>query len=218
MGGRSTAALDGFPLHIIMSGSFDEMMRRTRGNLEVLHKRLLALGYRFSNPESALLEPDAEVEASIAFLEENIGKVPLALSSFYRVVGCVDFTGGHPEWEGCEYPDPIVVDPVAYSVSEAQEFLELESPNDYTISNSGIFRIPIAPDYYHKEDVSGGLWYGIEVPNENEDPELLEEWHHTTFVGYLRLCFEWGGFPGLGRDETRHSWPLATLKEGLDAI
>jgi hypothetical protein len=201
-----------------MSNPFDEMMEKVRCNLEVLHASLASLGYRFSKPESALLSPGPEVEAQLRFLEENIGRVPLALAAFYRVVGCVDFTGGHPEWEGCEYPDPIVVDPVEYAVSEAKEFLELESPEGYWDSDSGIFRVPIAPDYYHKEDVSGGMWYGVEIPNGKDDPDLLEEWHHTTFVGYLRLCFEWGGFPGLERAEAKHTWPLAKLKEGLAPI
>lgn len=184
----------------------------------MLHARLVSLGYGFSNPESALLSPSPEDEGRIKFLEENIGPVPLALASFYRVVGSVDFTGGRPGWEGCEYPDPIVVAPVAHAISEAKEFLELESPDEYWASESGTFRIPIAPDYYHKEDVSGGMWYGVEVPNERDDPALLEEWHHTTFVEYLRLCFGWGGFPGLERAGANHTWPLAKLKEGLAAV
>jgi hypothetical protein len=201
-----------------MRNLFDETMWKARRNLEVLHGRLQALGYRFSHPDSALRAPDPEVESNIRFLEENIGRVPLALSTFYRLVGGVDFTGRHPAWKGCEYPDPVVVDPVAYAISEAKEFLGLETPEDYWGSESGIFRIPIAPDYYHKEDVSGGMWYGVEVPNEEDDPALLEERHQTTFVGYLRLCFEWGGFPGLERAEANHTWPLAKLKEGLTAI
>lgn len=201
-----------------MSSPFDEMMVKVRGNLETLHARLVSFDYRFSNPESALLLPNAEVEGHIKFLEENIGTLPLALASFYRVVGSVDFTGGQPDWEGCDYPDPIVVGPVAHAIYEAKEFLELESPDEYWASESVIFRIPIAPDYYHKEDVSGGMWYGVEVPNEKDDPALLEEWHRTTFVGYLRLCFEWGGFPGLERTEANQTWPLAKLKERLAAI
>jgi hypothetical protein len=201
-----------------MSDAFDEVMEKVRSNLAGLHVRLVSLGYRFSNPDAALLPPNSETEGRVKFLEENIGPLPPALASFYRVVGSVDFTGGHPDWGGCEYPDPIVVEPVAHAVSEAEEYLELVSPDEYWGSDSGIFRVPIGPDYYHKEDVSGGMCYGVEVPNEEDDPALLEEWHQTTFVGYLRLCFEWGGFPGLERAGANHTWPLAKLKEGLAAI
>ena len=124
----------------------------------------------------------------------------------------------HPQWRGCEYPDPIVVEPVENATLEAKEYLKLESPAEYWASENGKFRIPIAPDYYHKENVSGGMWYGVEVPNEKDDPELLEEWHHTTFVRYLRLCFEWGGFPGVARATGIHTWPIEKLSAGLVAI
>lgn len=201
-----------------MSNPFDVVMEKVRRNLVVLHARLVSLGYRFANPARALRPLNAEGEDHIKFLEEKIGRVPLALASFYRVVGRVDFTGGHPQWEGCEYPDPIVVESVEYAVTEAQAFLTLASPDEYWEAHNGIFRIPIAPDYYHKENVSGGICYGIEVPNEKDDPDLLEEWHHTTFVGYLGHCFEWGGFPGLARAQGKHTWPVGKLKEELTAI
>ena len=90
----------------------------------------------------------------------------------------MDFTGEHPEWRGCQYPDSIIVYPLVGAISEAREFLELESPEEYWGSYKGIFRIPIAPDYYHKEHVSGGMWYGVEIPNKEDDPPLLEVWHH----------------------------------------
>jgi hypothetical protein len=201
-----------------MSNQYDEIMEKVRCNLETLQASLISLGYRFSKPESALLVPAPEVEGHIKFLEEKIGKVPAALSAFYRIVGSVDFTGEHPEWRGCEYPDPIVVEPLAYAVSEAKEFLELESLEEYWGSASGIFRVPVAPDDYHKQNVSGGMWYGVEIPNEEDDPPLLEERHHTSFVEYLRLCFEWGGFPGLEGAEAVHTWPLTKLTIGVIAI
>src|SRR5262245_8131875 len=142
-----------------MSTTFDKIMRRTLGNLEVLHDRLLSMGYRFSHPESVLLSPSPAVEGEIRFLEAHIGEVPLALTTFYRVVGSVDFTGAHPEWEGCEYPDPIVVYPVSDAVSEAKEYLELKAPEEeYWAYESGILRILIADDYYCKENVCGGWW------------------------------------------------------------
>ena len=53
------------------------------------------------------------------------------------------------------------------------------------------------------------------LPNAAADAPLEGEWHHTTFVDYLRTCFQWGGFPGL---ETKKRPPLsvlAYLTEGL---
>jgi hypothetical protein len=58
--------------------------------------------------------------------------------------------------------------------------------------------MPIAPDNYHKNNVSGGPPYSIIVPNKAIDAKLENEWHTTTFVNYLRICFRHGGFPGRG--------------------
>ena len=40
------------------------------------------------------------------------------------------------------------------------------------------------------------------IPDARADGELLHERHGLFFVDYLRLCFEYGGFPGYeGRAE-----------------
>ena len=55
--------------------------------------------------------------------------------------------------------------------------------------------VPVAPDAYHKQNVSGGMWYNLSVPAVTDDPPLNDERHRTTFVGYLELALRWGGFP-----------------------
>jgi hypothetical protein len=59
------------------------------------------------------------------------------------------------------------------------------------------FALEIAPDADFKFDTGGLDAYEIAVPNRGVDGILLNEWHHTTFVDYLRTCFQWAGFPGL---------------------
>jgi hypothetical protein len=69
-----------------------------------------------------------------------------------------------------------------------------------------------APDIYHKSNISGGLSYGIHLPARGADAGFENDGHETTFVDYLRLCFQWGGFPGLeqyGEEE----WRIARLEE-----
>jgi hypothetical protein len=58
------------------------------------------------------------------------------------------------------------------------------------------YRIPIAPDDLTKDDTSGGSPYEIRLPCLDADAPLENERHDLPFVSYLRLCFEWGGFPG----------------------
>lgn len=79
------------------------------------------------------------------------------------------------------------------SVEEKRE--ELEDDDDY------VPRVvySLAPDYLQKQHISGGSPYEIELPPLNVfdalDPDVLNEAQWTTLVGYLRACFEWGGFP-----------------------
>jgi hypothetical protein len=76
------------------------------------------------------------------------------------------------------------------------------------------FAIEIAPDADFKFDTGGLDAYEMTVPNRAADGLLLNEWHNTTFVGYLRTCFRWAGLPGL---EMCRNPPeeLASLTEGL---
>jgi hypothetical protein len=85
--------------------------------------------------------------------------------------------------------------------------VELESPIVRT-------RRPIAPDEYHKDNVSGGAPDEIHLPNSAMDAELENEWHETSFVEYLRVCFKWGGFPGFERVKTALYDPLRRGREG----
>lgn len=57
----------------------------------------------------------------------------------------------------------------------------------------------------------------MEYPCPLADGRLLNEWHQTTFVRYLRHAFRWGGLPGLerSRGSEREKVPLAGLIEGL---
>ena len=179
--------------------------------LEMLHKRLREAGYQFANPELALPGPGPEVPGAIALIESMVGPVAFALQLFYKRIGSIDFSGSHPDWRGCEYPDPIVVFAADAVAKELDNYLD--DPAAY-VDALGSFRLPIAPDYFHKEDVSGGMWYGIAVPGQEPDPPLLEEWHLTSLLGYLEIAIRFGGFPGLEQCRN-HNWPIAELTREL---
>jgi hypothetical protein len=184
------------------------------GEIAKIAHRLPALGYQFKRPSAAFPGPEPGTEDAIARIEREIGTLPLALKTFWRIVGSVDFTAHYRTWRpveypwaGGEYPDPIVVYPPSVAISELNEFL---GDREERIRCNFPYLVPVAPDDVQKDNVSGGMWYNLRVPAVADDPPLNDEWHKTTFVNYLELAVRWGGFPGLERCR-QHSWPLREL-------
>jgi hypothetical protein len=187
-------------------------MLRVRKNVQLLVQRLDEMGYQLHNRGNALQSPAPDLASKIARLESQVGALPLSVYAFYEVVGGVDLMGTHPAWKGCDYPDPLVVFPVEAAIEELQVWEQ--SPTAYEQS-FGSFRVPVSADRYHKENVSGGMWYGIALPNCAADAVLLEEGHERTFVEYLRASFQWGGFLGLTQASSTAGWPIEELRRGL---
>lgn len=172
--------------------------------LHSLVPRLQALGYEFERPNEVLPGVEPGASEAISRIEEVVGPVPAALKAFWLEVGSVDFSGRHPNWNGCEYPDPLVVFPPSYALYELDEYLADKEARD---AEGLPFAIPLAPDYFHKANVSGGLPYEVAVPAMEDDPPLNNERHRISFLAYLELSLGWGGFPGL-QSCTGHSWPV----------
>lgn len=112
----------------------------------------------------------------------------------------------------------VTADPLVVEALDALTFDEYETwqeDHDGMAGDDADFRISIAPDIFHKSNISGAGGYDIVLPNPAADAPLLEEDHHTTFVNYLRLSFQWGGFPGLADEAKRDQDILDRLKADL---
>jgi len=188
----------------------DERIISVGKSLDRLVRRLDDLGYEFYERAEAFSGPAPDTEAAIGRIEREIGELPVAIKLFWRLVGSVNFIGDHPEWDGGEYPDPIVVFPPVYALSELDEFL---SDRERRLAHNFPYLVPIAPDPLHKQNVSGGMWYNLSVPAVADDPPLNDESHRMSFVSYLELAVRWGGFPGL-EQYPDHSYPLDALRGG----
>jgi hypothetical protein len=57
--------------------------------------------------------------------------------------------------------------------------------------------------------------YSIRGATGSVDAKMDGVWYDTTFVGYIRKNFEWGGFPGWERYADRPEKELQFLSEGL---
>lgn len=183
----------------------DDLGRR----IEALVSRLRDLGYHFDRPDEVFPGPDREAPEAIKQIEQAAGPLPLALKLFWLRVGSVDLSGHHPEWQEPGYLDQLVIFPSTYALYELDEYLDDKEDRD---ENNEPYTVPVAPDYFHKANVSGGLPYSIAVPAVADDPPLLNTPSPETFLEHISNALRFGGFPGL-EDCPGHSWPLATLRQ-----
>ena len=188
-------------------------MERVATNIERLIARLASHGYEFGfylgQPHSfqstaALVRPDANVRRDLEDLERSAGPLPLSLRGFWDVVGSVSLIGRTPNgWP--EYSDALHVDSPSVGLAEFHEwYADIEMRE--RAAHEGLL-CSIAPDVYHRDNVSGGAPYAIELPNPGADALVFGEWHHVRFVPYLRIAIlDWGGFPGLSHACPPDQW------------
>lgn len=179
-----------------------ETMQRALRNVEALTSLLPSIGWRFRFPMSGPpsdhcvhARPRSDVQEKIRALETLCGPLPASLRAWWEVVGTVCFMReGLRDMEE-PLPDPLVVAPIESVIAEFHEWAA--DPARRRLEPR--FRAPLAPDELHKEDISGGAPYELELPSSAADGVLLNEWHNATFVSYLRDAFRWGGVPGWSR-------------------
>ena len=171
-----------------------ETLRRARRNVERLVDQLPRFGFEFE--ATPLVDPPSDAATQLDALEAEVGLLPLSLRHWFEEVGHVNLNGAHPDW-AFEYPDPLVVDAPSEYIRSEYEAWSADRGTEW--DRGAAFEVPIAPDYLHKANVSGGIPYGLAIPNPGVDGLLLWESHQTTFVNYLRIAFCMGGMPGWQR-------------------
>lgn len=197
----------------------EETMRRARQNIETIIAELNAIGYQFGvypdgtlpyggEPfEGPLVDPAPDVEEQIVLIERLVGTVPISVKAFWKIVGGVNLVGAFPAGEDANF-DPLWVAPG--TLEYVQEVM-----TKYEDDESEPFFVALAPDHFHKDNTSGGPPYGIFVPNPAADAPWEDEWHETTFVNYLRICFQWGGFPMPYKTGKPEHPQILSLSKGL---
>lgn len=190
----------------------NNIMQTYKQKFEKLANNIKNLGYEFE--ERPISGPAQDTIGLIEEIEKETGLIPQRLKDFYLTIGGLNFSGKHPCWNFVKYPDPIIIYPINDDVYyEFKEFLddkELYLDNQY-----GKFLIPISPDYYHKENVSGGMWYNIPIPNNSENPVIKDERHKLPFTNYLDHALDNGGFCALDGKGHEYGYPMDKILEGL---
>jgi hypothetical protein len=105
-------------------------------------------------------------------------------------------------WEGA---DPVQIAPISDLLMELSDF---EDDNDFR-------ELGVSADYLHKDNISGGPMYSIEITKRPQiDSLFLNEEHNTTFIKYLRLTMENCGFSRAGEISDRDDFNAFSRKVG----
>jgi hypothetical protein len=208
-----------------------EIMRRVRYNVELLLARLRDRGYHFGegffedmSPEESLAvendvpvfrPPDPETPKKVRLLEQLAGTLPLLLKCWYEEVGSVNLVGLFQTNTGKAFDlnygrilDPLFVYSLEMAIKMVTHYLD---KNVWSRDPS----LALSPDNDFKYGFGGSGAYSIRLPCKAFDAPLLLVRHQTTFINYLRLCFRWGGFPGLEVDNRLPPNDLAYLTKDL---
>ena len=194
-------------LAVMQSATLQSRVDTLGHRISIAAARLKDTGFRFDRPEDVFPGPDRRTQTIIERIESAAGPLPQALKLFWLRVGSVDFSGHHPKWRGCEFLDQLVVFPPSVALAELEEFL---SDREERMRANFPYSVPIAPDIFHKADVSGGPPYSLAVPATAEDPPVLDAMPAVSFLEHIEHALRYAGFPGLA-DCAQHTWPLADL-------
>jgi hypothetical protein len=191
-----------------------ETFRRVAYNLEIIYNELLKIGYQFKtefayNFEKPLHQPLENTESLLLEIDKAVspfGYVPLSLKYFYKIVGAVNFAWDYETNEDLiwELADPIQIASIDSVAIEVTDKYWLEDIQQYVDDEDfGCAFINLSADYLHKDNISGGQQYAIEIPKTRSvDSKFMNEPNNTTFINYLRICFERSGFPGIKMAES----------------
>ena len=208
-----------------------ETFERVLFNLEIIYKELVKIGYLFKtnckfNWEKPLHKPLDNTELLIErtdLIVKPFGFVPLSLKYFYRIVGGVNFvwdfeTNDEFMWD---MADPIQISSLDSIVQELSNEYWREEIQQYVDDEEfGCAFIDLSADDLHKDNVSGGQSYALEITKEKSvDAKFLNEPNETTFINYLRICFEHCGFPGIKTsDNSNFNFFCKSVKPQLKKI
>jgi len=204
-----------------------ETMRRAAHNVNLLVERLAKLGYRFNPPPAHGMESvnwpcTKEERQLLQACDRKRLWIPLSLRAFLEEVGWVDLVGTHPalnplndSGEPLFHTDPLQLSPgCEWDLQAVFEEWSGASPEEREPAGWQLGSSAEGKSDELMDELPEDL-YSIQLPNAAADAPLEGEVHKISFVEYLRLSFQRGGFPGWENYEHRPEKELASLREGL---
>ena len=181
------------------SANYQAIIANRKSASEELYWSLKRAGFGFENPDQAFQPPSERTDEMLDCFASHGCPVPAAVAAFYRQIGGINFTGWSSAWADDEYPDALYVMPLKWVVQDFEEtYLHDAENRGGMLSDYGGYYFPIAPDFYHKPNISGGAPYAFIAPNGDDEPKLLAMPWDLRFTEYLDFAIAREGFPGLG--------------------
>ena|ERR1022692_775554 len=193
-----------------------ETFRRVAYNLDIIYAELKNINYLFKskfeyNFQRPLIRPLPDTEKLLKKLDiavKPFGFMPLSLKMFYRIVGACNFGWDYDTNEEYiwQFADPIQITSLDVVVTEVTEKGYLTDLTEY-YEEDGFVSLQLSADYLHKDNTSGGPAYSIKLTKtQSVDSEFLNEEHVTTFINYLRICFDNCGFSRIKNPENYNDY------------
>jgi hypothetical protein len=207
-----------------------ETFERIAFNLNIIYKQLKDIGYVFKmnfsySSEYPLLSPLPDTNQLFLKLGnavKDFGEIPLSLELFYKIVGACNLT-----WDYDAEPRLLWKNSDALQIASIDDLLSEVNSDDWkefaadSLEYNELIALELSADYLHKDNVSGGLPYALQIKkNKSIDSLFLNEPHETTFINYLRICMENCGFSGNGEFKRHESYVnfYRAVKPELKAI
>ena len=199
-----------------------EIFHRVAYNLEVIYSELNHINYLFKtdfkyNFERPLHKPLPNTDRLLTQLDKAVkpfGFVPLSLKYFYQIVGGVNFgwdydTNPNLLWK---MADPIQVASLDALTEMVTDKYWRQEMQEY-IDEGDLPFLELSTDVYHKDNISGGPAYSLTITKQPSiDSNLLNEPNNTTFINYLRICFENCGYPSIKRGDHNNDYKAYFMK------
>ncbi|MEN2402015.1 hypothetical protein GKZ90_0019655 [Flavobacterium sp. MC2016-06] len=193
-----------------------ETFNRAAYNLDIIFNELTKVNYHFKtdfefNFERPLVKPLTNTEDLLVKLDNAIkpfGYVPTSLKMFYKIVGSCNFGWDYETNEDLiwQCADPIQIVSLDDLVSEITDKYNLEDLKEY-YKEDGFVSLNLSADYLHKDNISGGAPYSLQISSRPSiDGQFLNEENNTTFINYLRICFENCGFSRITNKEYNNNY------------
>jgi len=194
-----------------------ETIKRVKYNLE------LVLIHFKNNPiyqieQTALFPVEEDSIQKLKMIVQPFGTIPLSLELFYKVIGPINLIQKGTKLQ-FEYADPLYIESVNGIIEMLSDGSWEETMSEICDEGKTAY-LEISPDYYHKDNVSGGLPYGIELLSQQciDSRVINTKYGNLYFIEYLRLCFENGGFPNIKEYNSNYEEFINTIKNEFKAF